>query len=766
MKHLGNFTPSRQRSFCPRPAPERVLELPAPSAVLRRICSWALEAAARLASSSAAMVARAQRSGVVDGGADTALEGPLELCRTMQGCHDTQLAEKATELAPRLAAVGRGGDVETPSDGVGVVDNKDDAMDSDRRTESSPCLPRGDLRSEGVAVGLYKLRDLAVALDGSADKIPRGVRAHDGVGEREAGENPHKANDWHVVWEGVQGDVRGGQDAGVDDPLRQRVWDIRSEPEGRARSICGGGRGSEGEGGRVDVNKKFGEADVLVHPDEVSRYTLEQLLRGSDGGCRWEQQRGQQQGQRQGQPTARRQGLAAGAAAGAATRAGSIGSSRPWRRGSRWARRQKQLRGQQQGAATEAATGAAMGAAAVTVGGCFDWGNNGGIGRVQAATAGTAAEVFACRVGAAAFGGGTGVSRRATRRRCSLRRMINWRREAKGGRSGGGDVRCEEGVVGVSSGGNGRGSNCGGCQRWRLGWGGGRRRGGKASPEISTTEAGEEGRADSGVRVTSRDSMGTGVESLSHPNASAVWEGAGEGLYISLFSEGVGEEARALVLHVMAIGRVWWIERTGQFPVLECCIASCAAGGFGSMKEREALLAEPDRYANLGQRGLARWPASGEGVFVRGPLVLSQGAGCVGDGERRRWCGEKKWNVLGTVPYRVTPWYPRGAENLDFLAETSASGTKTGFQYERGGVLRGWGRLGSQRLTFCGLSASYVHNITRGRVLGEVSGSGDQQASPSSSGRGRTPFPTAWEIRPLWWSGTMGPRNGIFILPE
>jgi hypothetical protein len=55
-------------------------------------------------------------------------------------------------------------------------------------------------------------------------------------------------------------------------------------------------------------------------------------------------------------------------------------------------------------------------------------------------------------------------------------------------------------------------------------------RGGKLFPEISTTEAGEEGCADNGVGVTSRDSMGAGVESLSHPNASAVWEGAGEGL--------------------------------------------------------------------------------------------------------------------------------------------------------------------------------------------------------------------------------------------
>ncbi|KAJ7814249.1 hypothetical protein B0H13DRAFT_1924936 [Mycena leptocephala] len=50
-------------------------------------------------------------------------------------------------------------------------------------------------------------------------------------------------------------------------------------------------------------------------------------------------------------------------------------------------------------------------------------------------------------------------------------------------------------------------------------------RGGNSSHEISTTEVGEGTHA---VGVTSRESMGAGVASLSHPSALAVWLGAGE----------------------------------------------------------------------------------------------------------------------------------------------------------------------------------------------------------------------------------------------
>jgi hypothetical protein len=55
-------------------------------------------------------------------------------------------------------------------------------------------------------------------------------------------------------------------------------------------------------------------------------------------------------------------------------------------------------------------------------------------------------------------------------------------------------------------------------------------RGGKSSPEISITEAGEEWRAACGVGVALADSTGAGVESLSQPIGSAVWLGAGDGL--------------------------------------------------------------------------------------------------------------------------------------------------------------------------------------------------------------------------------------------
>lgn len=52
--------------------------------------------------------------------------------------------------------------------------------------------------------------------------------------------------------------------------------------------------------------------------------------------------------------------------------------------------------------------------------------------------------------------------------------------------------------------------------------GAGAARAGKSSSEISTTEAGEEICASWGVGVTSRESMGAGVESLSQPRTSAV----------------------------------------------------------------------------------------------------------------------------------------------------------------------------------------------------------------------------------------------------
>jgi hypothetical protein len=96
-----------------------------------------------------------------------------------------------------------------PCDGVGVVNNENNTVDSDGCEESPPCLPRGDLRSKGVTVGLYELRDFVIGLDCGADEIPCGVHAHCGVGKRETSEDTHEADDGHVVREGVQGDVRG-----------------------------------------------------------------------------------------------------------------------------------------------------------------------------------------------------------------------------------------------------------------------------------------------------------------------------------------------------------------------------------------------------------------------------------------------------------------------------------------------------------------------------------------------------------------------------
>jgi hypothetical protein len=107
---------------------------------------------------------------VVNGGADAASKSLLELRCTIKP------AKEVVELAPRFAVIGRGGDVEALCDGVGVIDDEDNAMNSDRSEEGSPSLPRGDLRSKCVAVGLHELRDLVVGFDCSADE-PRAVFA-------------------------------------------------------------------------------------------------------------------------------------------------------------------------------------------------------------------------------------------------------------------------------------------------------------------------------------------------------------------------------------------------------------------------------------------------------------------------------------------------------------------------------------------------------------------------------------------------------------
>jgi hypothetical protein len=109
--------------------------------------------------------------------------------------------------------------METPGNGVGVVDDEGNAMYSDGCEEGSPSLPRGDLRSQGIAVGLHELRDLVVGFHCSADEVPGCVCSQDSVGEHEAGKNTHEAYDRHVVGEGVDGDVCGGQHVGIDDGL-------------------------------------------------------------------------------------------------------------------------------------------------------------------------------------------------------------------------------------------------------------------------------------------------------------------------------------------------------------------------------------------------------------------------------------------------------------------------------------------------------------------------------------------------------------------
>jgi hypothetical protein len=89
--------------------------------------------------------------------------------------------EKAVQQAPRFAIVGRWVDIEAPSDGVGVVDDKVDALHRDRREEDIPCLSCDDVWSEGVAMGLDILGDLVVALDGSAEEIPHDIRSGERV---------------------------------------------------------------------------------------------------------------------------------------------------------------------------------------------------------------------------------------------------------------------------------------------------------------------------------------------------------------------------------------------------------------------------------------------------------------------------------------------------------------------------------------------------------------------------------------------------------
>ncbi|KAJ7861426.1 hypothetical protein B0H14DRAFT_3617557 [Mycena olivaceomarginata] len=100
------------------------------------------------------------------------------------------------------------------------------------------------------------------------------------------------------------------------------------------------------------------------------------------------------------------------------------------------------------------------------------------------------------------------------------------------------------------------------------------------------------------------------------------------------------------------------------------------------------------------QRSLARWPASGGVLFVHGTQASSQGAGGVDDGERGGSC-------VGKGRERVGFRY--------FSCESADSGIVSGLQ---------------------GDMAPDVVLTSRGgeRCLYLPSGSGDQQASPSSSG--------------------------------
>ncbi|KAJ7892384.1 hypothetical protein B0H13DRAFT_1886823 [Mycena leptocephala] len=150
------------------------------------------------------------------------------------------LAKKAAQLSPGLALL--------VGDSVGVVDDEDDALHIDRREEDIPRLSRGDVRSEGVAVGLDILGDLVVALDGGAEEIPCDDRASNGVREREACEDTHEAVDRQFVGEGIQGDGCGGDKRASTWPWVRMTaplppLTVKKTWGERPRRTSGGGRG-------------------------------------------------------------------------------------------------------------------------------------------------------------------------------------------------------------------------------------------------------------------------------------------------------------------------------------------------------------------------------------------------------------------------------------------------------------------------------------------------------------------------------------------
>ena len=112
-------------------------------------------------------------------------------------------------MAPLVVVVRRGGDMNPPGDSVSVINDENNTLYSNRREEDPPGLLRGDMRPKGVPMGLDKLGDLVVGGDCRADEVPRGVCTCGGVGEREAGEDAHEANDGHIVGEGKEGDAGG-----------------------------------------------------------------------------------------------------------------------------------------------------------------------------------------------------------------------------------------------------------------------------------------------------------------------------------------------------------------------------------------------------------------------------------------------------------------------------------------------------------------------------------------------------------------------------
>ncbi|KAJ7689736.1 hypothetical protein B0H14DRAFT_2652668, partial [Mycena olivaceomarginata] len=403
---------------------------------------------------------RAQGSGVVDGGADTAPKSALELRST--------LAEKTAELAPGVAVVGRGGDVEAPSDCVGIVDNKNDPVDRDGREEHSPSFPRGDLWSEGVAVGLDELRDVVVALDGGTDEIPCGVRPMTVLGRVKPAKTPTK-------------------------PMM----------------------GMSAVAATHDQEKLRG-GDLFVHPDEVGRDALEQLLRGIYNGgetagwgrgvratrgkaIRRQPKRGEDGGSsrgcRGGSSGGSRGGSSVGSSVGSdggcdgGCSRGSSGGGDKGRSvggGGRGDNRGSGVRSNGVGSGGRGGKSSGGGNGGYSDDGCSSngggnrcrcrvsgWhGDDGGSGGCSCkAAAGAAAKAAAgAAMGAAAeatAGAGAGAGRQGRCRRQLFGAATFGRgargRKTKGGGGGGRDVRCEEWIVSVTGGGGRQWQRLGGA---------------------------------------------------------------------------------------------------------------------------------------------------------------------------------------------------------------------------------------------------------------------------------------------------------------